>query len=297
MITRLRASRPPRFLVAFFAGAALLAPFLTGMAPNDVSASPPQLLTDSQMVVYYGEPNSPSMGLLGTFADASSAARGLQAETALIDSLNGDRSAQGAMDIVYGMVTSDPGPDGIYVRYLDDATTRQYIDAATKANEQVILDLQIGRGRVRDEVAKLAPYLTNPRVHVAIDPEYAVGPNGIPIQDPGHITGDDINQAQSYLNDFVAQHNLPSKMLVVHQYMDDTLIDAQAAKTFPNVTLVVNVDGIGAQPDKLRIYQHFAGEPWAHRRSYTVFLQHDTGLPSEQQLLAMQPTPDMIMFQ
>ncbi|MBF6599852.1 MAG: hypothetical protein IVW36_05015 [Dehalococcoidia bacterium] len=297
MISRLRALRPPRFLAAFFAGAALLTPLLTGMAPAEVWAGPTPLLSDTQMVVYYGKPNSPGMGILGTFDSPAAAATSLQGETALVDSLNGPRKAQGAMDIVYGMVTADPGPGGIYVSYLDDATTRAYIDAATQRNQEVILDLQIGRSTVLDEVKKVAPYLTNPRVHVAIDPEYAVGPAGVPIQDPGRITGDDLNRAQAYLSDLVQQRKLPPKMLIVHQYMDATIADPAAAKTFPNVTLVLNVDGIGAPADKLAMYQHFAGAPWAQRRSYTVFLRQDTQLPTEQQLLAMQPAPDMIMFQ
>ena len=296
-MSRLRAVRPRRYLVAFFGVAALLAPLTMAMAPADVSASNPSLLASNQLVVYYGSPTSSSLGILGTFPDAVDAAKGLAGETALVDQLNGPRGSVGAMDVIYGMVTSDPGPDGIHVRYLDDGTTRQYIDRAAEHNEQVILDMQIGNGTVLGEVKKLEPYLLLPNVHVAIDPEYAVGPGGVPIQDPGRITGDDLNQAQDYLSKLVAEHHLPPKMLVVHQYMDATIQDAGATKTYDNVDLVLNVDGIGAPDEKAHMYEHFASEPWAHRRSYTVFLKQDTQLPSEQQLLAMQPSPDMILFQ
>lgn len=297
LLSRLRAARPRRYLVAFFAAAGILAPLMTGMAPNDAAARQSPLIAGNQFVVYYGAPNAPMLGVLGTFPAAQDAAVSLAGETALVDSLNGDRGAKGAMDLIFGMVTADPGPDGIYVRYLDDGTTRQYIDRAAEHDEQVVLDMQIGRGTVLAEVKKLEPYLLKPNVHVAIDPEYAVGPDGIPIQDAGRISGDDINQAQQYLSELVTDHGLPPKLLVVHQYMDDTIQNAEAAKTYDGVDLVVNVDGIGAPDEKAHMYQHFAAQPWAHRRAYTVFLKQDAHIPSEQELLAMQPAPDMILFQ
>jgi len=313
LISSKRLSGPRRYLAAFLAGSALLLPLVTGMVPYDANVAPASAATapapaaaatapapmanGKQIVVYYGYPRADGMGVLGTFDSPDKAAKSLAGETALVDSLNGDRGATGAMDLIYGMVSSDPGPDGIYVRYLDSATTQGYIDAATKNGQRVILDMQIGRGSVAAEVQKLAPFLKNPNVDVAIDPEYAVGPSGIPIQTSGHITGDDINQAQDYLNKFVKDNNLPPKMLVVHQYMVDTISDTGGIKQVPNVTLVLNMDGIGAPADKLSMYEKFAEQPWVQKRSYMVFLRADSQVSSEQQVLAMNPAPDMIAFQ
>ncbi len=269
------------------------------MAPQSASAdqTPPSVLSNNELVVFYGSPRSTQMGVLGTMPP-DQMSQALDSETRLVDQLNGDsRGAVGAMDIITGMVSSDPGPDGIYVRYLDDATIRAYIAQAAQANQQVILDMQLGRGNVLDEVKKLEPYLLDPRVHVAIDPEYAVGPNGVPIQDAGHISGDDINQAQDYLDGLVKEHHLPPKILVVHQYLPDTIVDGDAVKTLPGVDVIFNFDGIGAVPDKVAHYQSFAQEPYAHKHGYTVFLRHDPVLSSEQDLLAMSPQPDLLMYQ
>lgn len=304
-MSRKRPAWPRRYLASFFAAAAVLLPLTMGMTPFDASASPPPapatgpapFANGSQMVTYYGWPHSNGMGVLGTFDSPQDAAKSLAGETALVDSLNGARGATGAMDLIYGMVSSDPGPDGIYVRYLDHDTTQSYIDAAKQNGEQVILDMQIGRGNVLDEVKKTEPFLGNANVHVAIDPEYAVGPNGIPIETAGHITGDDINQAQEYLDKFVQDHHLPPKMLVVHQYMTDTISNTGNIKQLPNVSLVLDMDGIGAPADKLSMYQKFAEQPWVQKRSYMVFLRADSTVSSEQQVLALNPSPDMIAFQ
>ena len=50
---------------------------------------------------------------------------------------------------------------------------------AAWAEEQgflLILDVQIGRGNVDDEVKWLLPFLKRPHVHLALDPEFAMPP-------------------------------------------------------------------------------------------------------------------------
>src|SRR5262249_24728669 len=140
---------------------------------------------------------------------------------------------------------------------------------------QIILDLQIGRGNMLDEVRKIERFLVNPRVHVAIDPEYAVGPSGVPLWTPGRINGNEINDVQDYLAWLIAQYQLPPKMLVIHQYLEDTVVDGHVARQVPNVDLVLNMDGIGAPDDKAQKYQMFASRPYAVRKSYNVFILYD----------------------
>jgi hypothetical protein len=257
---------------------------------------PPSLFENSQIVTFYGTPLAPGMGVLGTFPPDEMAQR-LKGQAQIYDDLNGDRGVIGAMDLIYGVVQSEPTNNGLYVSYLDDARVEEYIRLADQYDLQLILDLQIGRSTVADEIKKVERFLLNPRVHVAIDPEYAVGPNGYPIHTPGVISGHDINGAQLYLSELAAANNLRPKMLVIHQFRDGTIIEGEVTAELPNVDLVLNMDAFGPYADKVNKYKHYASRPYAHHRSFNIFLKQDEPVGSEQDVLALDPMPDMVMYQ
>ena len=95
----------------------------------------------------------------------------------------------------------------------------------------------------------------------------------------------------------VKQYNLPPKMLVIHQYMDDTVVGGDVTKRVPNVDLVLNMDGIGRPDEKLEKYHKFASEAYATYRSYNVFIQQDSPIASEAEIMALSPQPDMVIYQ
>ncbi len=254
------------------------------------------MFDDSQVVALYGSPLSPDLGVLGLFPP-DEAARRLLDEAGIYDNLNGDRHVKPAIDLIYGQAQTDPTENGLYIQYLDDASVQAYLDVADRYDLQIILDLHIGRSNALDEVRKIERFLVNPRVHVAIDPEYAVGPEGVPLATPGRITGTDINDVQDYLAWIVAQYQLPPKMLVIHQYLEDTIVDGDAARQVPNVDLVLNMDGIGAPSEKADKYQEFASRSYAVRRSYNVFILQDHPVLSEDEIMQLSPQPDMVMYQ
>ena len=264
--------------------------------PTPTPAPPPSLFQNAQIIAFYGSPISPLLGVLGRFAPAD-LVRWLKGEAGIYDSINGDRGAVPALDLIYAQAQSDPTDNGLYLRYLSDEQVRWYIALAEQNDLQVILDLQIGRGDVLGEVQKIEPYLENPRVHVAIDPEYAVGPQGVPIETPGTISGEQINAVQQYLDDLVRRLNLPPKLLVIHQYMDQTVTDGGAARRFDHVDLVLNMDAYGAAQDKVDKYHLFAARSYAQRRSFNVFLQHDDPVASENDVMRLSPQPDMVIYQ
>lgn len=264
--------------------------------PAPAPAPPASVLANNQVIVFYGSPGNAGMGILGVFPPEESAQR-VKAEAAVYDSLNGDRGAVPALDLIYATVQAEPTSNGLYLRYLNDDVVRQYLDLAERYDTQLILDLQIGRGNVAEEVRKIEPYLRNPRVHVAIDPEYAVGPHGVPIETPGRISGADINEAQAYLSDLIARDGLPPKMLIIHQYLEDTVTDGGATQGVQNVDLVLNMDAFGGRQEKQEKYQMFSARPYAEHRSFNIFLRHDDHVLSEEEALALDPPPDVIFYQ
>ncbi|MEX0749202.1 MAG: hypothetical protein WD359_00200 [Dehalococcoidia bacterium] len=264
--------------------------------PTPVPPAPTSLFETNQLIVYYGTPLAPGLGVLGTMSPQDLAQR-LKEHARLYDDLNGDRKAVPTLDLIYGIVQSEPTGNGLYLSYLPDDRVEEYLRLAEEHGLQVILDLQIGRSTVAAEIAKIERFLLNPRVHVAIDPEYAVGPNGYPIHTSGVISGHDINGAQLYLQELTEKHNLPPKMLIVHQFMDGTIIEGEVTADLPNVDVVLNMDAFGDYPEKVKKYRHYMARPYAERRSFNIFLKQDRPVGTEQDVLALDPMPDMVMYQ
>jgi hypothetical protein len=280
---------------------ALTSPQVDPATPEPAAAvalppSPPPVLRDNQIIVYYGTPLAEGLGVLGTLRPEDAALQ--VAERARVyDSLNGDLGAVGALDVIYSLAQAEPTSNGLYIRHLEDHYVERYLRIAEEHNLQVFLDLQIGRAQILDEVRNIERFLLNPRVHVAIDPEYAVGPEGVPIATPGRISGDDINTVQAYLRELVTRHGLPGKILVVHQYMDDTVVDAERVEAVNDVDFVLNMDGLGDVNEKKEKYQHFSSKPHSKHDAFNVFLIHDHYVMGEEEIVDLTPMPRIVFYQ
>ena len=257
---------------------------------------PAHLLEHNQMVVFYGSPIAAGLGILGAF-EVEEAAQRVRDHAGTFDAINGDRGVVPAFDLIYGIAMDEPTENGLFVSYLPDWEVQRYLDMAERYDLQLILDLQIGRANIIDEVRNIERFLVNPRVHVAIDPEYAVGPDGFPIFTPGRISGHQINEVQRYLADLVLRENLPPKLLVIHQYMDETITEGEATEKLGEVDVVLNMDAYGPVIDKLDKYVEYAHRPYAHRDSFNIFLQLDERVLTERELLSLAPQPDVVFYQ
>jgi hypothetical protein len=264
--------------------------------PSPSPAPPPASLARDQMVVFYGTPLAPGLGILGRF-EPGDAARRVRDQAGIFDAKNGDRGAVGALDLIYSIVQREPTRNGLYLSYLPEHHVHRYLDAARAHGVSLILDLQIGRGNIPEEVRKIERYLLEPDVHVAVDPEYAVGPHGVPIATPGRVTAGEINDVQRYLAKLAADHNLPPKILFLHQYIDGTVVDGERVDQVDGVDLVLNMDAFGEISAKQRKYAHFAAKPHARKDGFNVFLEHDERVLTEDEILDLQPLPDVIFYQ
>ena len=59
----------------------------------------------------------------------------------------------------------------------------------------VFLDIQVGRSTVAKRVPHLVPFLERPYVHLALDPEFAMKPGGVPGRKIGTLDAADLNDA------------------------------------------------------------------------------------------------------
>ncbi len=263
--------------------------------PQAVGCQPgpgPDPLTDTQILSYYGNPYVADMGILGELSPQA-LVETLRDHAQVYDSLNGPRGVQPALHLVYATAQADPGREGLYLMYVDAETLREYIELACENGLLIFLDLQIGRSDVRSELTKILPYLEEPHVHVALDPEFAMPQGEVPGESIGSLDAADVNAAQAILQEFLEEGDLPDKVLIVHQFTQSMLTSPELIDDLPRVKLVIDMDGFGPSEIKRVKYGWYAAP--AEYSGVKLFFRHDTDLMSEQEVLEL--NPDVIIYQ
>ena len=162
----------------------------------------------------------------------------------------------------------------------------------------LFLDTQIGWSDPLSEVRLLEPFLREPFVHVAIDPEFAtehldVRP-GLAI---GSVTATQVNEVQAYLAGIVREEGLPPKILMVHQFTDWMLTNREEVEDYPNVELAIDMDGFGLAPIKVDGYQRWALTAPSERPAFKLFFDQDTPVMTPQEVQGLDRPPDIIIYQ
>ena len=278
-----------------------LRPLLTaGLAdrfPRPVVIAPERpIVADSQIISYYGNPYTAEMGILGT-ADLEAIASKLERHAAQYDRLNGPIDVVPALHLVYAVAQPHPTDNGLYLQYVDDADVRRLLALTAERGMLLFLDLQIGRSSVEEELKKVLPYLRHPQVHLAIDPEFAVGSAELPGRDLGSLRAADIDRAQAELQRLVETEDLPPKLLIVHQFVDSMVLDGEAIRRYRDVELIIDMDGFGPAAVKRIRYEHYATRPYASHAAIKLFFQHDLSLMSEEEVLLLEPPPAVVIYQ
>jgi hypothetical protein len=251
-----------------------------------------EYLAANQVLAYYGNPYTDLMGILGELPPPQLVSR-LRSHAATYDALNGDRGIRPAFHIVYGRATTDPGANRDHLLYIDDATMAAYIQLACREGFLVFIDLQIGLSDVDDEVRKVLPFLDNPNVHLAIDPEFAMPPGERPGESVGTIDAEDVNLAQQLVQDYSRSRGLGEKMLIVHKFVPEMLTRPELLQELSDVRLVIDMDGFGPADVKRVKYGWFSGE--AEYSGIKLFFRQELDLMTEVDVLSLQP--DVIIYQ
>lgn len=254
------------------------------------------LFDSRQIVSFYGNPLSAEMGILGQH-EPEVLAELLRALRDRIDERNGDFGVVGAFHIVAAVAQRTPGPDGRYVQRLHPPVIESYVRLARERGFLVFLDLQIGRSDVATEIGYVLPFLRQRGVHLALDPEFAVGPDQTPGQVIGSLTAADIREAQLALSRLVADGQGERKILVVHQFRADMIADPENIIQAPGVDLVIDMDGFGPADVKRAHYQALAGAGYAPYPGIKLFLEHDPDLMSDEDILDLAPRPALVVYQ
>lgn len=250
-----------------------------------------------QVIAYYGVPGVPGLGVLGQFASAEEMVASLQAQVAAYDAVNGGRGAIGAFHLVAAVAQAGAGPDGDYLERMSPSLIEEYIALAEKHDLLVILDLQIGWSSVATEVAAVLPYLANPRVHLALDPEWTMPAGVRPGVEIGSMDASAINVAQTMLHDLVVANRIPDKLLIIHQFTPGMISNKASIAEVQGVDLTIDIDGFGYAGAKISEYNAFVEGDGMEHGAMKLFFQQDVDLMSPAQVSALIPQPDVVIYQ
>lgn len=252
-----------------------------------------QIFPDRRVVAFYGASGLPGLGILGQ-SDPDTAAGQLEQQAAAYQPYG--RPVLPALDLVTTLATTFPGSAGTYSEMGDPAVVSQYLSVARAHHMLLLLDFQPGTSDFLSQLEQYQQFLEQPDVGVALDPEWRMAPGQVPGQVVGQTSADEINQVAGYLAGMVDRFNLPQKLLVVHQFDQDMVADRQDVGTWPELAVTFDVEAYGDAQDKLQNYQQLAPlGSWYD--GFKLFNDLDQPVLSPQQVMALQPQPDMITYE
>ncbi|MEK6276679.1 MAG: hypothetical protein AABM29_01525 [Actinomycetota bacterium] len=204
-----------------------------------------------------------------------------------------------AFELITAVAAADAGPDGKYRFQQPHSVIKQYLEAARRRRALLILDIQPGRAEFMDEVRRLSRYLSEPDVGLALDPEWHVDEGEIPGQVIGSVDAQTVNEVSAYLAKIARGHDLPQKLLVVHQFTEDMIEDREMLQTRSRVALTLNADGFGDPANKKSKYAALRPPPRPRPlySGFKLFYREDTDLMAPREVAALLPSPDFVVYE
>jgi hypothetical protein len=236
------------------------------------------------------------MGILGALPPNEMLAR-LHAQARAYQELEPELPVLPALHLVTVVAQRDPGPAGLHRGRMADSTVARVLSWAEPDSLLVFLDIQPGLSTVRSEVEALLPFLRHPRVHLALDPEFAMAPGQVPGREMGSMPASEVNVAIELLSALVREHDLPPKILVVHRFTRRMLPDPEAIRSDPAVQVVLNMDGFGPPPLKRDTWNAWVAPEPVPFKGFKLFYDQDVPLMRPADVLALRPAPLVIIYQ
>ena len=274
-------------------------------APPPASAAPAKPAVPAQLpqggarifptyrvVAYYGTAGNSALGVLGE----GSPDKMLPKLRGAAKGFAGERKIQVAYELIASVAQAGPGEDGDYSQMIDLNRIQQYVDQARRNKVLVILDLQPGRGDFLPQAKALERFLIQPHVGIALDPEWRMPKGKVPGRTIGHVSSAEVNRVSAYVSGLVAQHHLPEKLFVLHQFRASMLPDVQNVRNRPGLAMVQHIDGFGTRSEKDATWNRLRRAQQFHL-GYKLFYDEDVKRYSPADVLKFKPAPELVSYQ
>ncbi|HUZ45890.1 MAG TPA: hypothetical protein VMW54_04570 [Terriglobia bacterium] len=258
------------------------------------------LLPFKRIVAYYGNFYSKRMGILGEYPPDKMLAM-LSSQAAAWAAADPSTPVVQALDYIVVSAQGLPGRDGRYRMRMPASHIEKAISLADQIHGLVFLDVQPGWSTVEAEVTRLEPYLKQPNVELALDPEFALVDGKRPGAWIGTMNAGDINFAARFLAKLVQENHLPPKILVVHRFTERMVTGFRAIKPLPEVEVVMDMDGFGSPVLKRSTYRSFVAAQPVQFTGFKLFYKNDVNighhLMTPAEVLSLSPQPSFILYQ
>lgn len=201
-----------------------------------------------------------------------------------------------AYELITFVAQGSPQANGTYSARLSNAEIQKYLDVIREHHGLLILDIQPGRGNFLADAQTLTPFLSQPDVGLALDPEWRVGADQIPGKVIGSATAVEINQVSSWLEQLVTANHLPQKLLLIHEFTGSMIQNKADVAARPNLATVFNMDGFGSWKAKLSSYKLLA-EDKRFPLGFKLFYKQDVPLESPSKVMALDPQPVIVEYE
>jgi hypothetical protein len=250
-----------------------------------------------RMAALYGHPGTPAMGVLGEQGVEESVARA-EALAAEYDGLV-DEPVVPAFEVIATVASSAPGPDGDYSAESTVADLRPWVDAAAEAGVYVVLDLQPGRTDFLTQAQRYEELLVEPHVGLALDPEWRLGADQVHLEQIGSVGIDEVNEVGDWLAELTAEHRLPQKLLLLHQFRT-AMIDGRERldMSHDELAVLIHADGFGPPGQKFATWDALRqGAPEGVWWGWKNFYDEDQPMFTPAETTAIRPAPVFVSYQ
>ena len=284
--------------------------FLKAMVNGDSSGKwpvkddyplPGALLPFNRIVAFYGNLYSTKMGVLGEYPRKEMLAK-LKQEIAKWQAADTTVKVIPALHYIAVTAQGYPGKGNKYRLRMPFKQIDSVLSMAKEIDAQVFIDIQVGHSTVQEEVPQFEQYFKMPNVHFGIDPEFSMKGGQKPGAAIGSFDAADINYTANYLAKIVKENHLPPKILVVHRFTQAMVTNYKQVKLQPEVQIVMDMDGWGAQARKINTYKMFIHREPVQFTGFKLFYKNDFREPKSrimtpEEVLKMKPKPMYVQYQ
>ena len=265
--------------------------------PHNVPQKETTLFPGNRMVAIYGTPGVPALGVLGEQSMEASIARAKD----LVTNYQGFSKEKilPTMEIITTVAAGTPTENGDYSQEVDMQTLKPWVEAAQAAGVYIVLDLQPGRTDFLTQAKQYEDLLRYPNVGLALDPEWRLAPNQVPLVQIGSVSIQEVNATANWLAEITRQQKLPQKLLLLHQFRLSMIADReQLDTTHKELAYVIQMDGQGAQNVKQDTWRTItANAPANVRFGWKNFYHQDSPVLSPEETMALDPKPWYVSYQ
>jgi len=245
------------------------------------------------LVAYYGTAGTGALGVLGEASPEQIMPRLVQAAAPFARS---GRTVQPVFELIVTVAHAGATKAGTYSSNIDRSQVRRYIRAAHRHGVLLLLDLQPGRADFLDVAKTWEWALRDPWVGLALDPEWRMGPHGVPGRRVGSVSAGEVNRVSAWLDQLTATSGLPEKVFMLHQFRTDMVRHIERIHDRDHLALVQHVDGFGTRGQKLDTFHHVV-RPRQFRLGFKLFYDEDVHRMHARQVLAIRPRVSFVSFQ